>query len=412
MKRCFSWGWTLVWVVLWCNDLGAQGFALYNTGANSDGDFQGQGGVCLMGGASENDDAMAWFLQRAGGGDIVVLRASGSDGYNSYMYSQLGVDVHRVTTIVCQNANASSHPDVLALVNGAEGIWFAGGDQADYHALWQGTPLNDAINEALTERHAVVGGTSAGMAILGGLRFTAANGTVYSDEALDDPYNTYMALDNTPFIEVPVLANTFTDTHFDNPDRRGRLFTFMARARADWGLDATAIACDEYTAVCIDDDGLARVFGEAPQYEDNAYIARVYCALDDTSPEVCVPGQPLTWSQGENAVRVWRALGNATGSPEFRLYGNPMSSGGSAERWWAENGTWYSEPTFTSDCPFNPPFPCIEDIDGDGVIATSDVILMLTEFGCSSNCAFDLDGDGTVGVSDVLSVLSRFGESC
>ena len=37
---------------------------------------------------------------------------------------------------------------------------------------------------------------------------------------------------------------------------------------------------------------------------------------------------------------------------------------------------------------------------------------MLTEFGCSSNCAFDLDGDGTVGVSDVLSVLSRFGESC
>ena len=46
---------------------------------------------------------------------------------------------------------------------------------------------NDAINEALTERHAVVGGTSAGMAILGGLRFTAANGTVYSNEALDDP---------------------------------------------------------------------------------------------------------------------------------------------------------------------------------------------------------------------------------
>ena len=56
--------------------------------------------------------------------------------------------------------------------------------------------------------------------------------------------------------------------------------------------------------------------------------------------------------------------------------------------------------------------PCTEDIDGDGVIATSDVILILTEFGCSANCAFDLDGDGTVGVSDVLSVLSRFGEIC
>ena len=37
-----------------------------------------------MGGASENDAAMAWFLERAGGGDVLVLRASGSDGYNDY----------------------------------------------------------------------------------------------------------------------------------------------------------------------------------------------------------------------------------------------------------------------------------------------------------------------------------------
>ena len=216
-----------------------------------------------MGGASESDDAMTWFLERAGGGDVLVLRASGSDGYNNYIYSDLGVDIHRVTTVVCQAPSASYNDEVLALVEGAEAIWFAGGDQADYHNLWQGTPLNDAINEALTQRNVVVGGTSAGMAILGGLRFSAQNGTVYTDEALSDPYNTYMTLDNTPFLEVPVLANTFTDTHFDNPDRRGRLLAFLARAAQDWGTRATAIACDEYTAVCIDESGLARVFGEA-----------------------------------------------------------------------------------------------------------------------------------------------------
>ena len=120
----------------------------------------------------------------------------------------------------------------------------------------------------------------------------------------------------------------------------------------------------------------------------------------------------MTWSQGENAVRVWRAMGTTTGSPSMHLYGNPMHSGESSERWWAENGTWFSAAIFNADCAFNPPFPCTEDIDGDGVITTSDVILMLTEFGCSANCAFDLDGDGTVGVSDVLSVLSQFGEIC
>ena len=80
----------------------AQAFTVYNTGAEVDGAFQASGGVCLMGGASESDDAMTWFLERAGGGDVLVLRASGSDGYNNYIYSDLGVDIHRVTTVVCQ----------------------------------------------------------------------------------------------------------------------------------------------------------------------------------------------------------------------------------------------------------------------------------------------------------------------
>lgn len=398
---------------LGCVDLHAQSFTVYNTGAEVDGDFQASGGVCLMGGASESDDAMTWFLERAGGGDVVVLRASGSDGYNDYMFNDLGVDLHRVTTVVCQGPNASYHSQVLTLVEGAEAIWFAGGDQADYLNLWQNTPLNDAINEALTQRHVVVGGTSAGMAILGGLRFTAQNGTVYTEEALTDPYNSFMTLDNTTFLEVPVLANTFTDTHFDNPDRRGRLLAFLARASQDWGTPATAIACDEYTAVCIDESGLARVFGEAPQYDDNAYILTVNCALEEAAPETCSPGQPLTWSQGQEAVHAWRAQGTVAGAPSYHLVGEPTHSGGAWERWWADNGTLFVEDLAAGlGCEFKPTAPCAVDLDSDGVVGTSDVMLILSEFGCSANCAFDLDGDTSVGVSDVLALLSQFGETC
>ena len=43
----------------------------------------------MMGGATEDDNAMKWFLERANGGDVLILRASGSDGYNQYLYSQL-----------------------------------------------------------------------------------------------------------------------------------------------------------------------------------------------------------------------------------------------------------------------------------------------------------------------------------
>ena len=54
------------------------------------------------------------------------------------------------------------------------------------------------------------------------MRFTAQNGTVYTEEALS-VHNTYSL--GQQRLEVPVLANTFTDTHFDNPDRQG-LLTF------------------------------------------------------------------------------------------------------------------------------------------------------------------------------------------
>ena len=70
---------------------------------------------------------------------------------------------------------------------------------------------------------------------------------------------------NFPYVLAPAAAtHTYkpaawvydaTDTHFDNPEREGRLLAFMARASTDWGIAATAIACDEYTAVCIDPSG-------------------------------------------------------------------------------------------------------------------------------------------------------------
>ena len=59
-----------------------------------------------MGGAREDDNAMRWFLKQADGGDILVLRTSGSNGYNDYLYSELQVNVNSVESIVVKNKNA------------------------------------------------------------------------------------------------------------------------------------------------------------------------------------------------------------------------------------------------------------------------------------------------------------------
>ena len=136
-----------------------------------------------MGGATEDDNAMQWFLQRANGGDVLVLRATGSNGYNNYFFSGLGVSVNSVETIVCHSAAASNEQYILSRINQAEAIWFAGGNQWTYIDYWRGTPLNAAINAAILNRNIVIGGTSAGMAIQGEYYFSAQNGTITSDEA-------------------------------------------------------------------------------------------------------------------------------------------------------------------------------------------------------------------------------------
>ena len=222
----------------------SQDFTRYFTGNNTNIDANPDGGICLMGGATEDDNAMTWFLERANGGDVVVLRTSGSDGYNNYLYSSLGVTLNSVETIVFNNANASNNAAVIQAIAKAEAIWFAGGDQWEYINYWRNTPIDSTINHLINTKNIVVGGTSAGMAILGSYQYSAENGSVLSSEALADPYDSYVTLENQPFIQLPLLSEVITDTHYDNPDRAGRHVAFLARAFTDDGITLRGIACD------------------------------------------------------------------------------------------------------------------------------------------------------------------------
>ncbi len=63
------------------------------------------------------------------------------------------------------------------------------------------------------------------------------------------------------------------------------------------------------------------------------------------------------------------------------------------------------------------PTTCPEDLNGDGLISTDDILQALSQFGCTEAdlpgaCTADVDGDGIVGVGDILAVLSLFGSLC
>lgn len=56
--------------------------------------------------------------------------------------------------------------------------------------------------------------------------------------------------------------------------------------------------------------------------------------------------------------------------------------------------------------------PCPADLDDNGIINFSDILMALGEFGCAGSCSADLNGDGLVSVTDILLVLSQFGQPC
>jgi cyanophycinase len=240
-------------------------------------------GLVLMGGGTDVDAAFRWMIAKAGGGDFVVLRAAGTDGYNRYIFDMGGVD--SVETLVVRTRSAAADPFVIDKVNRAEAIFIAGGNQNDYLRLWKGTPLQAALDAALA-RKVPLGGTSAGLAVLGEVDYSGANQSVTSAQALADPYNRDMTLD-IGFITAPGLAGAITDSHFRQRDRLGRLITFVARNVQD-GLvplpAARGIGIDEATALAVD-NGVATRLGSGAAY----FVQPI------TGPVVCARRKPLTF---------------------------------------------------------------------------------------------------------------------
>lgn len=330
-----------------------QSFTSYFTGDTTDINITPDAGICLMGGATEHDSAMIWFLKQSAGGDIVVIRTSGADGYNDYMYSQLGVSVHSVQTIVFNDSSAAFSPYVAQQIHNAEALWIAGGDQNTYIKYWKNTPIEGELQYLISGKQAAIGGTSAGMAVLGDAYFYAGNGTVTSAAAMANPYNTEMTIGYNDFVQIPRLANLITDTHYDSPDRKARHFAFMARMSKDYGIRPFGIACNEYVAVCIGTNGIAEVYGDYPNYQEFAYFLQGNC-FTPNAPENCVAGQTLTWDRSHEAVKVYKVPGTNGGHNTFNLNTWKDGTGGTWEDWYAVNGVFSIDSTtaIAPECTF------------------------------------------------------------
>lgn len=244
-------------------------------------------GLALMGGGKDLDEAFRWLCGKGEGGDFLVLRATGGDDYNSYVKNHC--KLNSVATLIIPSREAALDPEVSEIIRAAEIVFIAGGDQANYIRNWKGTPVQDALNANIAAGKPI-GGTSAGLAVLGEYIYSAEgdapdDASLASAQVLANPFIPRVKLQRD-FLHIDLLSNTLTDTHFVKRDRMGRTLGFLARIVQDaWSAHPREIAVDERNAVLVEGDGSAQVIGSGK----GAYFLSVTAA-----PEVCRGGTPLS----------------------------------------------------------------------------------------------------------------------
>jgi cyanophycinase-like exopeptidase len=223
-------------------------------------------GLILMGGSTDVDAAFRWMHRTIAGtasggvGDVVVLRASGDNDYDAYIYGLARFNSVR-TILLPPCSTPADIAKAASVVDRAQGVFFGGGDQANY-VIWKKTPLAPAV-QRLYDRGGVVGGTSAGLAILGQYAFDAVAGDrthdVHTPDAVADPYEPAISFTEDLF-DFPPLRGTITDTHFAARDRLGRLAAFMAVLVAGHSVPGDrikGIGVQERSALVVDSTGWA-----------------------------------------------------------------------------------------------------------------------------------------------------------
>ncbi len=226
-------------------------------------------GLVLGGGGRDVNEEFVWIHDTVvgshprRGADLVVLRAAGDNDYDRYIYRL--APYHSVRTLLLPRCSSGATLRSAAdIVDHSSAVFFAGGDQADY-VIWKGTPIQDAV-QGVYARGGVVGGTSAGEAILGQYVFDAVNDDrrdATSHNAVKDPYERLISF-TYRFLRFRTLAGAITDMHFVTRGRFGRTAVFMARQIADGRVRGPSavvhgIGIDEASGILVDKHGIGRL---------------------------------------------------------------------------------------------------------------------------------------------------------
>ncbi|MBS0264162.1 MAG: cyanophycinase [Planctomycetes bacterium] len=192
------------------------------------------GTLFICGGGKIPDDALAHFVELAGGhkAHLVVITTASETAETSEVDSRLEFwrrqKLSELTILHTRDRHVADDPNFTAPLETATGVWFIGGHQQRVTDAYLGTRTETAIKGVL-ERGGVVGGTSAGAAIMSQLMITG--GTP------DHPELGY---------GLGFLPGTLVDQHFLKRKREKRLLHALSEYPKLVG-----VGIDENTALIV-----------------------------------------------------------------------------------------------------------------------------------------------------------------
>lgn len=209
--------------------------------------FSQKGKLFIIGGGERTLDMVQRMVQESGldrGGYAVVLPMSSSEPdsavfYTKKQFTQLGI--HHVYGVFCtrEQANDPAKADSIAR---ASLVYISGGDQSRFMDVVTGSAVEKAIHVAY-ENGAMVGGTSAGAAVMSAVMITG-NSRKYAEYSAT--FNTIEADNIETRPGLGMLTKAIVDQHFVKRSRHNRLIS----AVIDYpGLKGIGI--DESTAILV-----------------------------------------------------------------------------------------------------------------------------------------------------------------
>ncbi len=217
-----------------------------------------QGHLLLVGGGAEgawSDPAYGWAVNQATNKKVAIISYyDESQDLPNYFYDLGALEA---TNVKINSRSLAMQDTLYDYLMKFDFFFLKGGDQSNYYTTYKDTKVTDAISDKYAQG-GVIGGTSAGMAILSGISYTAEKRSVYPDEGLLDLEDPDITLRND-FVQI--LPNYITDTHFIERGRSLRLLAFLARWYKDTGELINGIAADDKMAFCIDSKMMGTAIG-------------------------------------------------------------------------------------------------------------------------------------------------------